>query len=144
MTKIISCFPGTGKTYYQQNSPLRVLDSDSSTFDKEHFPQNYLEHIKENIGKVDVILVSTHEEIRHAMRVAGIVYTLVYPHANCKDEYLQRYIDRGSPDSFVQLMEENWYQFLESCWEDYGYAYMIELNEGQFLTDAFHLLPPEA
>ena len=42
------------------------------------FPKNYIEHIKENIGKVDYIFVSTHEEVRKALTDAGIEFILVY------------------------------------------------------------------
>ena len=31
-TKIISAFPGTGKSYYHKNHPNTTLDSDSSQF----------------------------------------------------------------------------------------------------------------
>ena len=56
--KLISGFPGIGKTYYKQKSELNVLDSDSSKFswiekDVRHpdFPQNYIDHIKKNLNK---------------------------------------------------------------------------------------------
>ena len=44
-TKVYSAFPGVGKTTYFNNTSKNVLDSDSSTFDKSEFPQNYINHI---------------------------------------------------------------------------------------------------
>lgn len=63
------------------------LDSDSSNFSwvkdengnntKERnpeFPKNYIEHIKSNIGKVDVIFVSSHKVVREALECYHYVY----------------------------------------------------------------------
>ena len=47
MTKVYSAFPGVGKTTYFNTTDRNVLDSDSSKFDKKHFPANYIEHIEE-------------------------------------------------------------------------------------------------
>jgi len=114
-TIILSAFPGTGKTYFcknvAQNFPgqnLVVKDSDSSTFDKSDFPANYMKHIKEQIGKVDVLCVSSHQEVRDAMEEAGIEYYAVTPDAALKNEYLQRFEDRGSPAGFITYIEEHW------------------------------------
>lgn len=64
-TLVISAFPGCGKShFFRENKDKEVLDSDSSKFDKTHFPQNYIEHIKSNLGKVDIIMVSSHKEVR--------------------------------------------------------------------------------
>jgi len=52
-TKIISAFPGTGKTTLYKNDKYRdikIMDSDISKFDKKYFPKNYIEYIKNCIG----------------------------------------------------------------------------------------------
>jgi predicted nucleotidyltransferase len=80
-TRIISAFPGTGKTYFYNKNKETTMDSDSSQFSgvkdqngnntKErnpNFPKNYIEHIKENIGKYEFILVSSHKEVRNALK----------------------------------------------------------------------------
>jgi len=49
ITYLISAFPGTGKSYcFNNNTTWEMLDSDSSTFDKKDFPDNYIKHIKDN------------------------------------------------------------------------------------------------
>ena len=79
-TMLVSAFPGCGKSHLFKNKGDKViLDSDSSTFDKSEFPKNYIKHIKENIGKADVILISSHDVVRDALLVNGIKFTLVYP-----------------------------------------------------------------
>ena len=63
-TLLVSAFPGCGKTYFHLLYPEITLDSDSSQFSwipskerKPEFPQNYIEHIKQNIGKYKIIFV---------------------------------------------------------------------------------------
>ena len=118
---IISAFPGTGKTHFFKNTKLNCLDSDSSDYSwvkdldgkntKERnpkFPVNYIEHIKENIGKVDIILVSSHLEVRNAIADAGIKFYFFYPAHEDKDKYIERFRKRGSPQSFIDLVESKW------------------------------------
>jgi hypothetical protein len=42
-TILISAFPGTGKSFLFNNTKLKILDSDSSKFDKSKFPENYID-----------------------------------------------------------------------------------------------------
>lgn len=115
-TIIVSAFPGTGKTHFFENSrKLTILDSDSSKFDKNHFPKNYIEHILENIGKVDVVLVSSHKIVRDALVEAGIPFILVYPKKELKAEYIERYKQRGNLKDFVDLIEKNWDSWIDGC-----------------------------
>ena len=138
-TIIISAFPGTGKTYFYEkykNSDIKVLDSDSSNFswikDKNgnnttkrnpDFPQNYINHIKENIGKADIIFVSSHDIVRQSLYDNGIKYIVAYPDNDCKDEYLERYRNRGNTEEFINMMNKNWDKFINSMKNDKG-AYM--------------------
>ena len=109
-TKIYSVFPACGKTYlceHQEDYDLKILDSDSSKFswiytDKDEwgddlegfrrirnpdFPNNYIKHIKDNIGKYDCIFVSSHASVREAFDKEGIDFTVVYPKQSCKAEW---------------------------------------------------------
>jgi hypothetical protein len=120
-TRIISAFPGVGKTYYHERNKEISIDSDSSHFSwvkdgdgnntKERnpeFPNNYISHIKENIGNYKYIFVSSHEEVRNALKENGIKYYMIYPAKSKKQEFVERYIQRGSPEEFVNLIKENW------------------------------------
>ena len=134
-TLVISAFPGCGKShFFRNNESKEVLDSDSSKFDKEHFPKNYIEHIKSNLGKVDIIMVSSHKEVRDALVENEIPFTLVYPSPDIKDEYIQRYIDRGNTGSFVELLNNNWELWLNELEEQVG-CDKIRLEENQYLSD---------
>lgn len=133
-TRIISAFPGTGKSYFYNENKETTIDSDSSKFSwvkdeqgnntKErnpNFPQNYIEHIKENIGKYEFILVSSHKEVRDALKDNCIFFYLIYPADSRKEEFIKRYIDRGSPSGFIKLIESKWEEWLKECeFEMYG------------------------
>ena len=130
-TMVIAAFPGTGRSYCVKNEAEKfdgVLDSDSSNFSwkkdtngnntterNPDFPNNYIEHIKENIGKVDVIFVSSHKEVREALEKENIKYTLVYPNVFQKEDYIKRYKNRGSSESFIRLLEANWEEWINEC-----------------------------
>jgi len=124
-TKIISAFPGTGKSYYHRNNPETTLDSDSSLFSwvtvdgqkvrNPEFPANYIKHITENIGNAEFIFVSSHAEVRKALHDAGLQFYLVYPRLIDMDKYVQRYKDRGSPQGFIDLVVKNWDMWINEC-----------------------------
>jgi hypothetical protein len=138
-TIIISAFPGCGKSHlFRNKGDKKILDSDSSKFDKSQFPQNYIEHIKSNIGLADMILVSSHKEVRDALVDNGIEFTLVYPNKDIKDEYIQRYIDRGNEDKFVELLKNNWNIWIPEL-EQQSDCDKIELNSGQYLSDVLDI-----
>ena len=141
-TLIIAAFPGTGKSYCVTNESDKfdgILDSDSSNFSwvkdsngnntserNPDFPNNYIKHIKENIGKVEVIFVSSHKEVREALEREGIEYILVYPNVFQKDDYIKRYKNRGSSDKFIRLLEANWDEWINECRTE-EYPVRIEL-----------------
>ena len=137
-TIIISAFPGVGKSYLFDNKPTtigEILDSDSSTFDKKDFPNNYLDHIESNIGKVDIILVSSHEDVRNGLIERNIPFELVYPHPDLYSQYMTRYKERGSSESFISLLSsmwDTWIMQLDSC-QILGRKYMLGL--GSYLSD---------
>lgn len=125
-TIIVSAFPGTGKSYLGSNgsSNIRIMDLDSSSFSKlesgksnPKFPQNYVDAIKElkKNGRYDLVFVSSHENVRKSLESNGIKYRLVYPAKALKYQYILRYLLRGDSDDFIDLMQNNWDTFIDSC-----------------------------
>ena len=133
MTLVISGFPGIGKTTYKNSATeTTVLDSDSSHFPKDNFPQNYIDYIKSNIGTADVILVSSHAAVREALIENKIPYTLVVPDIDLLEEYKERYARRGSSPLFIELLETNWKDWLSNQKDEH----VIVLGSGEYLSDA--------
>lgn len=152
-TEIYSVFPACGKTYlyeHQKDYCLKILDSDSSEFSwicvngvKERnpdFPNNYMKHIKENIGKYDCIFVSSHALVREALDKEGIDFTIVYPSQNCKDEWVGRCFHReknGESGCSANIMYDNWEQWITECFETGINHKEIVLYSNEYLSDCF-------
>ena len=134
-TILISAFPGVGKSYLFKNlKDYKILDSDSSTFDKDLFPGNYIDHIKQNIGVVDIIMISTHDVVRQQLEENGLFFVLVYPDISLKDEYIGRYNERGNDDNFIKILGENWDNWINDIEKQKG-CLKIKLQSGEFLGD---------
>ena len=144
-TKIISAFPAVGKSWLYNNQSqlgLSILDSDSSNFSwiekgvrHPDFPNNYIQHIKENIGKVDIICVSSHDVVRKALQDNNIHYILVYPNINDKEEYLQRFKNRGNDEKFIEFIEfisNNSNKFINDM-DNETFPELIKLKSGEYL-----------
>ncbi len=134
-TIVVSAFPACGKTYAYKNyqDKYSILDSDSSYFSWKYeterddkgnplrgvrrvrnpeFPNNYIKHIQENIGKVDFILVSSHLQVREAMERAGINYVTVYPKKEMLNEWVGRMYRRGNDKNFIDFQISHWDEFV--------------------------------
>ncbi len=143
---VICGFPGVGKTSVANNR-INILDAESSAFswiiDPEHlekgrkrdpnFPLNYIKYIQDNMERYDVILVSSHQNVRDALKAEGIPYIIVAPWAELKNEYMIRYLRRGSEIEFIDLMQNAWGDFLRGIEVD-G-APVIYLDSGKYLSD---------
>lgn len=116
-TKVISAFPGTGKTTFANKIP-NTLDLDSSEFKKAHGEYNFLDKykkaIKDAIGVYDYIIVSTHQEVRELLATEGIPFTLVYPAKGLKSQYMKRYAERGDNEEFMTIMRNSFMCFSEN------------------------------
>lgn len=136
-TKIYCVFSGCGKTYFNKNEKNKIvleLDKDQSRFLKQDFPNYYIQYVRENIGKVDIILVSSHKEIRDALINNNIDFTLVYPNKNLKEYYKENYLKRGSTQLFVDVMDRNWDNWIDDLKQQKCYE-KIELQKDEYLSD---------
>ena len=154
-TKIISAFPGTGKSYYHNKHKETTLDSDSSIFSwrmdvdgnkvrNPDFPKNYINHIEENIGKYEFIFVSSHKEVRDALLNKCLFFYLVYPDSRRKDEFIQRYKNRGNDDNFINLVSNNWDEWLNELWYPEDGCKKIEMVLDNLEDELNHLNAEEA
>lgn len=147
-TLVISAFPACGKSYAfrnYRNDKLKILDSDSSLFSwlphkldgaKERNPDflnNYIQHIKDNIGKQHIIFVSSHENVRTAMTEAGITFATVYPKRNLMNEFVGRMYLRGNNDKFIKFITDNWEDFMDEIERGNWGDFLYRLDAGQYL-----------
>lgn len=152
-TIIISAFPACGKSYLFENQSeygISCLDSDSSEFSwvknnkgentktrNPNFPNNYIEHIKDNIGKVDFIFVSSHNQVVAALNQNNIKYVKVQPSKKCKLEWIGRFWERGNDDSFIKFISSNWDKFTNDKGDDLRGSMVgkVILTNGEYLSD---------
>ena len=129
-TRIISAFPGTGKSFFHKQNPETTLDSDSSEFSwtyengvkQRHpdWPENYLDHIKENIGDYKFIFVSSHAEVRKLLVDNCLFFYWINPIPERKEEFIQRYKERGNDEGLKKLLEANWDNWMQQFYLDDG------------------------
>lgn len=156
---VISAFPGCGKSYCTKNSKLNysIQDSDSSNYSwikdadgnntnerNPDFPANYINHIKELIGKVDIIFVSSHENVRQALKDAGINAIYVYPDKSLKDEYIRRFRERGNDEKFISFISSNWYRFIDQLDSESCEMKVKFMNPDSYINNSLEKIIEEA
>lgn len=65
------------------------------------FPQNYMEAIKENQKKYDIVLIAYNTTICEALKENELSFLLCYPDKEAKDIYIERYRKRGNNERFI-------------------------------------------
>lgn len=152
MNKIISAFPGIGKTTLVQinknyidleSSDYKWIDIDKTLPIEERkgtaktinpdFPNNYIKKINELTGMGFNVLISSHKEVREALQAQGIEYTIILPSLDMKEEMISRYLSRGNQESFVNLLKTNYEKFVGDLSIDTNEK--IILKSGQYLSD---------
>lgn len=58
----------------------------------------------------------------------------MYPDISAKAEYVQRYVDRGSPEGFINLVKKNWELWISELEGQTG-CDKVKLKQGEFLSD---------
>lgn len=149
---VLAGFPGVGKStiFKKGHNDKVILDSDSSNFSwvwnlghtrrsnvrDLNFPQNYIDHIKDNLNKADIIFVSTHTEVLDALVKNDVDFSIVYPSKDRKEEFMELYKKRGNDEGFLKTLNnnfENWIQgLIDYPIPDYK---KIELKSGEFISD---------
>lgn len=140
---VISGFPGIGKSWLAKNSKdITIYDSDSSDFAwlepgvrNPDFPYNYINYIDSLLDKKNsIILVSSHKEVRDALRRCGINYFVFYPDRRSKDIYMDRYLRRGSDKNFIEKMDKSFYDFIKDIESD-KFPIKIKMKGDAYLSE---------
>lgn len=160
---IVCAFPGTGKTYCEQNvrNQHTFIDLDPEPFHwmqdesgkrvvSNLWPDNYVrEIIKQHdaYGFQSRVFCSTHKEVLDYLCIMRQDHMVVFPFPSeaQKEAYLKRYRDRGSSDEFVAQMGVLFMDFIHQL-EDRAKSndpairstekYLF-LTPGRYLSDMF-------
>ena len=141
-TLIISGFPGVGKSETAKKyKKVQILDLDSSPFvwlpsglKNPDFPINYMQAIKDNIGKYDVIFVSAYQIIRDALVNHKIPYLLIYPNKELKHIYIDKYNKNGNSAQSIEYINNNWEKLIGDI-EHETYPDKIKLPKNLYLVN---------
>ena len=145
MSTIICGFSGIGKSTVAQKNK-RILDFESSGYSNifengfvvsrnKDFPENYIDKLEELIktNEADYYLLSCHQEVRNELKARGLKYMIVLPYRDYKNEYIKRWLRRGSDVDFMTKMNERWEDMIISCAKDT--VLKIYLDEHEYLSD---------
>lgn len=132
-TLIISAFCGTGKTYLCENSNKKIVEFECWKYDKDCFPDNYVSDIQSKIGQVDIIFISTNPLALNILNKLGIKIILIYPQLELKNEYIERYKNRGSATDFILTLSKYWDSWLEEIKEN-KYCKHVELKSDEYVS----------
>lgn len=144
MHYIICGFSGVGKSTAEQKHK-NVIDFESSIYSHDwtsrmgmknnDFPRNYIDALIEHMEQHHnyVYLLSCHEEVRKELKDRDFEYIIVMPTYWQRNEYMKRWLRRGSSDAFIRSMYDRWYEMITSCEKDTSPK--IYLAENQYIDD---------
>lgn len=115
-TVVVSAMPLCGKTYAAKNcNDFSILDLDSSGFSKlsdgslnPNFKEDYEQAIKENIGKYDIIFVSSHSSTIEILEDNNIAWVKVVPDNLHKETWIGRCWLRDNNSPLLPLLDQHW------------------------------------
>lgn len=137
---IICGFPGIGKTTLSEMirnkfKNLSVIDSEELHSDKLTFPKSYVENIKNNFNKTNIILSSANPNVIEELINQNIWFTLFYPSLKRKTEMIELYKLRADNEKMIKYMSQNYenlihrYDNITSCNK------IILENTGEFISN---------
>ena len=109
MSRVICGFAGIGKSTAAKNM-AGVVDLESTPFNKDW--ARYADVAVHMANNGYIVLTSTHKELRDALKVRGN-YVVAVPPASKREEYLNRYLERGNTEDFIELLGKNWTTWIE-------------------------------
>lgn len=145
---IICGFPGVGKTACEKYA--RVLDAESSAYShiidpvemtcrkNDAFPTNYINMVETEAksDRWDIILLSSHKEVRDELKRRGIRFIAVCPQRDDLHIYMARYLKRGSSYDFMLDILKNWFDYIDDMLTE---EVVVQLEKGQYLRDILPL-----
>lgn len=152
---IYSVFPGLGKSYTARVTMAgKAIDAESSKFqwlDYDHhneeknkgklknknpeWPENYIEFIKEQNTKDQIVLISAQPEILNKLGQQGIPFKTITPDVSTKNQIMERYEIRGNNKHFINMMSSNFEKFITSMDTNAYASDHLKLKENHRLAD---------
>lgn len=127
---IICGFAGIGKSYMCKHY-ANWIDLESTPFEKDF--ERYVK-VAQHMDKQGYnVMLSCHGDLRKLLHEKGIEYTLVVPKRELKEEYINRYKNRGNTESFIKNLNSNWDKFCKP----YEFEKVVYLDSNDFISTKF-------
>lgn len=139
-TMVIVSFPCMGKSKYAaEHRDCKYLNPDmfTTTIDgqiNKQFPSNYIERVKWHLTNNNwkYLFLSSHKEVRDALKRYKIPYTVLYPKKDRLEELLKVCDEREYPPAKKELIKEHFDAWVdEAAQEKNSYP----LAAGEFISD---------
>lgn len=101
---------------------------------KRRLSKNYVFDVLHSIGKTKYLFISTDPIILNELNKHNVKITLCYPTNELRNEYLDRFIARGSTFDFIGALMVNWDKWINQLKEQ-NYCKHIVLQKGEYLQD---------
>ena len=129
---IIAAFCGTGKTYLCQKYGKKFIEFECWRYqNKQGFPHNIVNHIISVNSCISGILISTNPVVLNKLPTENNV-VLVYPEISLKDEYIKRFVKRGSSKDFILTLSKYWKPWILEARRNSQTRHIV-LKSGQYL-----------
>ncbi|MCL2082134.1 MAG: hypothetical protein FWH04_02705 [Oscillospiraceae bacterium] len=159
MGKIIATYAGCGKTTFagmcgeiaidlhcvpykyfcnERDNRGELGKADPISEMQPDWPYNYVSAVENALSRHEYILIPSDFRVLALLAEKQHSYTLVFPQRECREEYLQRYTDRGNTENFLSIFYGNWDWFIDKL-EANSYGKHIVLQPHQFLSDVIEI-----
>lgn len=152
---IISGFAGIGKTTLQRSN-VNVIDLESSDYkwiyqdedtesmDKEKrkgvtnrvknplWPLNYVKDIIKKSKIYEIVLISQDKDMRDCLKENNCKYYVCFPKKECKEDFINRYKNRGNNEKFIELVSQNFENWIDALMDEEN---KIIMEPGEYLED---------
>jgi len=141
---VISGFAGIGKSGLKDNVPyyenVKIYDLSSTFFRKDQgWEKVYCDIVEALADKYDYVFISAHQVVIDEMIERDNDFYIVYPKKHCKDEYRERFKNRGNTQEYIDKFMRKWDYFIDSL-DNVNYSKKITLRTGQYLSDVLNRL----
>lgn len=153
---IISAFAGSGKSYATkqlenaidlESSDYQWIYEDDVTDDVEarkgienrkknpNFIKDYVDAIEKVRDEYHQVFIAAQPAVLEELVNRNIPFAVAYPTKDSKDTYIQRYINRGNNEQFVNLMDTNFYNFVDDMMNNEMASKHIVIEQNKHLLD---------
>lgn len=152
---IYSGFAGVGKTYAAETHPdivdlessqyqwvnakTKTIEANKSQYSAKNpaWPGNYVDDIVKTAKSGKHVLISAQPELLEVLAKNDIPFITVTPDVGDKEAYIQRYIDRGNPKKFIDMMTNHFEEYIDDMDKNFDAIAHIKLHRFAFISSIF-------